>query len=319
MSLRKYKTVDSQKLVDMLENAIRKDVKNGNETTLLKIAEIKNELMIRCFEVDREFEKIEKKHHLSPIEIEKLKDEELDEKIKQVRQTATQPEELLVLGLLHASVIWREFLRICHDPKYIELDDKDKIEHFAGKYPEFFNKYPVIAKYMVCRGVFSLEAFRQFLIKCKNDLMSSGRMTEKNKKEKMQHWCELRAYYVQQTWKYMHKDEKFTNKDRETVYNEAFKMLMEDYNSFEEDQEEANKGIAKNELLYKKDAIQYIIDHIDEFEGADYENAILLLENLQNKIKYSGVLKQLQNDQKRVREVISGPGRSMRGENFQKI
>ncbi len=310
--IRKFRSIDSHKLLDMYETALRKSSKSTSDAALLKIAEIRSEILCRCFEVDREVEKVEKRHILTVPEIEKLSEDQIKEKIKEVRQKAQQAEELLVLSLLHAQKLWKEFLRICDDRNYIDLLDSEKVSYFEERHPEFFKKYPVVGKYMVCRGVFSLDAFRQFLIKCKNEAMRASKV--KTKKEKMQTWCELRAYYIQRAWKHMNNEEKFTNKDMNKIYNEAFEMLMEDYTTFEEDQEKANQEIAKNELLYKKDTISYIIDHLEEFEGADYQEAIEMIEILINKGKFAKTLQELKSTKKTIKAVISGYGRDPRGD-----
>ncbi len=309
MDQRKYRTVDTYRLLDMLEQQIRKDIKKPTDESAMTLADIKTELITRCFEVDRELEVVEKKKGITVKQIEKMSTDALQEKIKEVRQTATRPEDLLSLSLLHAQLVWKDVLSVRDNKEFIEATDETRISSFELKYPEFFKKYPVIAKYLVCRGVFSLEAFRQFLVKCKNE---AGQQ-HTDKKKKIKAWCHLRAYYVQQAWKYMNmnKGNHPSESDQKYVYNEAFKYLMEDYDSFTKEQEDAEESMRKNELTYKADAIEYIIDHLDEFDDASYDEAVKMIEEFQRRASMDAVINEVKKKIEPLRAAITGSGKGI--------
>lgn len=309
MLARTYRNVDTYRLIDMLERQIRNDVAKPSESSIMKINDIKTELISRCFEVDRELEVVEKKKGMTVKRIEKMSTAELQLQIKELRQSATRPEDLLILSMLIAQLVWKDVLSVRDSKEFMEATDEARVSSFEIKYPEFFKKYPVIAKYLICRGVFSLEAFRQALIKFKNEAGQHHASDEK----KIKAWCHLRAYYVQQAWKYMHinKGKHTSETDQKYVYNEAYKFLVEDYESFNKDQDDAAECLRKNELVYKSEAIEYIIDHLEEFEGSSYDEAVRMIEEFQHRAGMDAVVEDVKKNIEQIRPVIVGHGKGI--------
>lgn len=302
--------MDTYRLLDMFQAAIKKDCKKPDDNSALQIAELYREIAIRCFEEDKPLEKIEKKKSLRVKDILKLDAEQLEEQIKQLRQTATEGEDLLVLTLLHAQKLFKEFLAIRDNADYLEAGDEEKVETFKSKYSEFHKKYPVIFKYMVCRGVFSLEAFRQFLIKSKNVLIQG---VDPSKKGKINQWCELRAFYVQQAWKLMHNGRHYSTSDFLHTYDEVFSCLMQDYKKFEAEQDKAKEEIAITEQAYKMRAIYSALEAQESNEVTSKASleAYEFLENLQYKLMYEGVIKEVKKSVAHVAHSVAGPGRGI--------
>ena len=59
--IRTFHKIDTYRLLDMFQAAIRKDCKKPCDDSSLKIAELYKEIAIRCFEEDHLLEQVEKK------------------------------------------------------------------------------------------------------------------------------------------------------------------------------------------------------------------------------------------------------------------
>jgi hypothetical protein len=132
------------------------------------------------------------------------------------------------------------------DADWSTYDDDYKLEFFKIKYEEFFNSNPLVIKMMVISDMFSLDAFKKFLVKCRNNVApktnpfsQNSRPQKIKNKEKLtaseEKWLENNAFFVE----YLHDDLHYkktkshlTNDRKMKIRLNAYNMLRQEMSSF---------------------------------------------------------------------------------------
>ena len=80
-----------------------------------------------------------------------------------------------------ANEMWKDLKnRVKSNPKFAELPDSKKIEIYQkSEFKEFYTNFPIVSRYMICMGQFSVNAFRRFLKEDSNNATNSARGTKK--------------------------------------------------------------------------------------------------------------------------------------------
>jgi hypothetical protein len=193
--------------------------------------------------------------------------------------------------------LWNHFKKYIIDfPKFKELSDKRKLETFRKMgYTLFMEEYPIVSRYMICMGQFSIKAFRRVLAKIKTFVHPPPDKREKGYMEDQ--WIRRQADYVQYLWEAYQKNH-YNNAERKYIYEQAYKSLKGEFDDFRtmhddikikvEEEKQSLAGKNARELLERvKSGKQTPEDEIE------VKNILLELSIITNKKAYNNVLKQL--------------------------
>ena len=132
-------------------------------------------------------------------------------KAKIKRRKKKQPDEILTndkplkpvdsneQAIKNATELWNDIKqRIKRTPEFINMSDNEKINIYQKtKFKEFYTSYPIVCRYMICMGQFSVKAFNRFLKKCETmSTLPQKRGSEASEEQ----WIMRQADYVRYLW-----------------------------------------------------------------------------------------------------------------------
>jgi len=114
------------------------------------------------------------------------------------------PKEHDTMSINQAKTIYADYTKQKNTDMWKAFDEEYKQEYFKNKYPEFFESFPIVVKYMLTQDKFEVNAFKRFLEKCRTNIAKGStynntipkrgtrRLTPSEEK-----WLENQAYYTQ--------------------------------------------------------------------------------------------------------------------------
>jgi len=130
---------------------------------------------------------------------------------------------------------------------YADWSDQEKITHLTKDTAcnMFYVRFPLIARYMICLGIFSRNAFKRFLQKyC--EVTAKGKKADgaKSPEERI---IMLQARYVQYLWeeKQWERKQTFTHSQARTVYSDALRMLRQETDEFKANYDKIKEHLAE--------------------------------------------------------------------------
>ena len=166
---------------------------------------------------------------------------------------------------------------------YPSWTDEQKIAHYT-KDPDvdqFYKRFPIIARYMVCLEMYSKKAFTRFL-----KLMATPSPAD----EIQDRMLRLQAKYIQFLWEECehHKGRHPGAAESNKIYEDTFAMLKKEDDDFKKRYDEIKDELEKRNNLNNAEKLKELIDRLSK--NPDDTMVSLLLEKLQ-KLKDSEVKK----------------------------
>jgi hypothetical protein len=163
-------------------------------------------------------------------------------------------KEYIDTALAEAQKLWTELKKKGKDPKFVALPDKDKIEMFGVEFHAFNKEFPIVSRYLICMGQYSIKAFKRYLIKVQGfkhpEVRDKGYMEDQ--------WVRRQADYVRYLWEAYQRGH-INQSEAKAIWQDAYKTLKQEFIDFKsmhddiekdlEIEKEKNKGELIKELM----------------------------------------------------------------------
>lgn len=257
----KYHLLTIQQLLERFEKLVRQDCRKPlNDSDLVTLASLKTEIILRYTPPDA-VELPQTNYTPGPVHdpFRGVTEEQLMQWISDLTaESLKQGGDPDLIIRMYFELLKRDFEKLKPDPEYCGASDEDKVKYFP-KYKELFEKYAVASKYLVCRGLFHHESLRLWLEKCKYFRQSNeARVMDKEEAQ-----CHLQAIYARMLFERMNAGH-YSAKDSKEIYEGTFKMLMQDYEDFTTEIEEAKLSIKQAEQENASSFLQDMVSRVDE-------------------------------------------------------
>jgi hypothetical protein len=199
-----------------------------------------------------------------------------------------------------ANKLWRDLKkRIIDDPTFVKKSDSEKIDIYQkSEFNEFYTKYPIVCRYMVCMGQFSNKAFKRYLLKCKS--MSAIKHTDKPDAE--DEWVQRQADYIRYLWEAYQKQH-FNTADAQEIWQQAYNMLTQEFTDFKELHKEVEAKLKIDDKFNKSSMVKELLQRLaTEEQSLDANTTTALIKNLEEKLliqRKNAVSSQIDNDIKK--------------------
>ena len=146
-----------------------------------------------------------------------------------------------------------------NDPSYVTMPDSKKIEKYQkGKYAEFYAKYPIVGRYLICMGQFSSVAFNRFLLKCKSNIPTKVFDKESMTNASEDTWVQRQADYVRFLWESYQKPN-FSKVESEKIWQDAYDTLNKEFTDFKKMHDVVSEKLKEQNSLNKTELIKEIL------------------------------------------------------------
>ena len=110
--------------------------------------------------------------------------------------------------------------RIKTEPEFINMSDTEKVALYQlTDYNTFYTAFPIVSRYMICMGQFSVNSFKKYLYKCKNIKHDPIKSKENGYTEDQ--WIQRQADYVRYLWESYQKIN-FSNLESDNIWKSAY-------------------------------------------------------------------------------------------------
>lgn len=124
-----------------------------------------------------------------------------------------------------AKAVWKDIkTTMKKEPLVKVMSESDRISYFYKIYSDFYQRFPIVARYMVSLGQFSSVAFDRYLRYC------DMHIDKGLKKESI--WLDQQATYVKFLYQAYHPH--CSVKELDGVYDEAMSSLKSEFNDFQD-------------------------------------------------------------------------------------
>lgn len=228
---------------------------------------------------------------------------------------ATPPSEGLVSKeqiVAKAGQLWADLKEYAKNhPEFKSLDQKNQMEIFSSKvgYETFMNEFPIVSRYMICAGQFSMKAFMRFLEKMEKTQHPPADKRPKGYMEDQ--WIRRNADYAQYLWEAYQKRH-FNNAERKFVWQHAYETLKHEFDDFRNKHKEVEERVKEEKKELDAKNARELIERVQSGkQKLSHEEELYLLaalEDLLYKKNFNAVLKQLTSIRVRYEEGFTGVG-----------
>ncbi len=186
------------------------------------------------------------------------------------------------------------------NPDFKSLEDQEKLDLFRTKfgYALFMDEFPIVSKYMICKGQYSSKAFDRMLSKIEKTVHPPPDKREKGYMEDQ--WVRRQADYVQYLWESYQKRHQNTA-ERQFVWRAAYDNLKKEFDDFrnmhkevEERVKEEKKTLAGQNV---RELLQRVADGQQTLTSEEEQFLVEELRKLSDK-KAEGLLDTKEDDNK---------------------
>ena len=184
-----------------------------------------------------------------------------------------------------AKSLWNDIKdRIKNDPEFIKLPDNEKISIYQNsKYKEFYVNNPIVCRYMICMGQFSMNAFKKFLTKSEN-IAKRSTGSDKSKFSSEERWIMLQADYVRYLWE-AYQRQHFSQTDSKCIWQHAYDSLTKEFSDFKKMHADIEEKLKSDKLTGKSELVKEMVRRIaNDEQKLDEHSEAQLLNNLKNKL-----------------------------------
>jgi RNA polymerase-interacting CarD/CdnL/TRCF family regulator len=219
----------------------------------------------------------------------------LPPKAKIKRRKKKQPDEILTndkplkpvdsneQAIKNATELWNDIKqRIKRTPEFINMSDSEKINIYQkSKFKEFYTSYPIVCRYMICMGQFSVKAFNRFLKKCETmNTFPQKRGSEASEEQ----WIMRQADYVRYLWESYQKQH-FSTVESQNIWKHAYDTLKQEFKEFKDMHKKVEDKLKTDEKFNKAELVKELVNRIANEEQSLSENSTQhLLHNLKVKV-----------------------------------
>jgi len=188
--------------------------------------------------------------------------------------------------------------RIKDDPSFIDLTDADKLKVYQdSEYKEFYTEFPIVCRYMICMGQFSIKAFKRFLLKCKSAKPDPVKAREKGYNDEQ--WISRQADYVRYLWE-AYQRQHYSASESRNVWHHAYKTLKQEFADFHEMHKEVEEKLKKESKENKTELAKELLKRLaDKDQVLDENSTVDLVKKLQTRVyeqRRKKLLKSIETD-----------------------
>ncbi len=195
------------------------------------------------------------------------------------------------VALIEAEQIWINTQILMKTEDYKTMSDNDKISLIQKDFAEFYKNFPIVARYMICLGQYSMKAFKKMLIKC-----NETKKTDK-KESNEQLWVKRQADYVRFLWEEYQGSNTFNQADSDSIWYQTHDALIKEFEEFRQLHEKAEKKVKSDALKHKKELLYELGERlVSGKQSLDNASTISLLNKLKDKLfkqRYNKVIADL--------------------------
>jgi len=133
-----------------------------------------------------------------------------------------------------------------------KLSIKNVMKEFQYHYKEFFERFPIITRYMIESGQFNVIAFKRYIKKLRDSPATDMCM----------HITERNADYVKYLWQENNKKHPEYGIMSKQIWNDTYKMLKHEWDMYEIIQEEAKNRIIQRDEQSLKEKKQELLQFL---------------------------------------------------------
>jgi hypothetical protein len=197
------------------------------------------------------------------------------------------PKEHDDVAINNSKIIFADYLKQKDTEVWKAMEPEMKQEFFKAKYPQFFDSFPIVIKFMIQQDKFEVTAFKRFLEKCRTNVAEGANPYAQNmpKKGSMrltpneEKWLENQAYYVQ----YLIEDyrrrngKRITSAEASWLRNKQLESLRSEMMDFRSNFE---KVAEKLKSEHNDNDEQLLKEYIEKIKNGEVELTIEEQENL---------------------------------------
>ncbi len=191
------------------------------------------------------------KQYMSPEQ--EKEEERIKKELDRINKLKTN-SEYMVIALMEAEKLWLAVkIASINSGSFLVMSDEEKIDMVHKDFAEFHNNFPIVTKYMVCKGQYNQTAFKKFLKLCEERL--SNAPSDRKKGYMEEQWIECQAQYVKYLWESI-QVKRHTTSDARKVYQEAYRTLTNDFKRFKKLHEDSEARIKKDKLKHTTELLK---------------------------------------------------------------
>lgn len=187
--------------------------------------------------------------------------------------------------------------RVKENPSYATLSDKEKVSiYHDGEFKDFYIEFPIVSRYMITLGQFSLKAFRRFLKKCKDFKPDPSKRLQKGYSEDQ--WVQRRADYIRYLWE-SYQPPHFSKDESNKIWQNTYKALTKEFSDFRKMHDDIEKKLKENDGTNKKKLSAEFLERIKNGDqNLDEESTKDLIEVLRKKVEHKKLTEVKNNKEK---------------------
>ncbi len=243
----------------------------------------------------------------SKAKINELRSKRQRKNTTQLPNTTTGVIDENTAHINNASELWQDIKkRVRDDTDFVSLPDSKKIEIYQkSEFKDFYTNFPIVCRYMICMGQFSMKAFKRFLKKTQNMLKlqqeqrQSRPITEKPKTNSEDEWVKRQADYVRYLWEAYQKSN-FSTIEAQRVWQHAYTTLTKEFSDFKDLHKEIEEKLKVDGKTNKSEVVREMLSRVaneeQSFDEKTNEELIIKLNKQVIAQRRRNLLQQIKND-----------------------
>lgn len=213
----------------------------------------------------------------------KLREKELD---TYFIPHGVDPKEHDDVAINNSKIIFADYLKQKDTTVWKSMEPEMKQEYFKAKYPQFFDSFPIVIKFMIQQDKYEVTAFKRFLEKCRTNVAAGANPYSQNMPKKgtkrltpnEEKWLENQAFYVQ----YLVEDyrkrvgKRITTSEANWIRNKQLEALRSEMMDFRSNFERVAEKLKADHNNNDEQLLKEYINQIKE------GNAVLTVEEQEN-------------------------------------
>lgn len=180
-------------------------------------------------------------------------------------KTINESKDHMEVSILVATKMWNDIKkRVSENPEFVQLPDSSKVDIYQkSEFKEFYTEFPIVSRYMICMGQFSVKALKRYLIKCKNVKHDPVKSREKGYTEDQ--WVQRQADYVRYLWESYQKQH-YSPSESNNIWQHAYKTLKQEFQDFREMHDDIEKKLKDVDKNNKGEMVKELIKRLSSQE-----------------------------------------------------
>lgn len=197
------------------------------------------------------------------------------------------PKEHDDIAIKNSKIIAADYLKQKDTAMWKSMEPEMKQEYFKTKYPQFFDSFPIVVKFMIQQDKFEVVAFKKFLEKCRSNASAGANPYEQNMPKKgtkrltpnEEKWLENQAFYVQYLVEEYRKSigQRTSTAELNLIRNKQLEALRSEMMDFRSNFE---KVAEKLKAEHNNNDEQLLKEYIDRIKSGEAELTIEEQENI---------------------------------------